>query len=225
MKLVVSVMPKSLEEAQGIDAMRYIDADIIEWRADFLHKEAILQVAPAIFEKFAGRELLFTLRTRAEGGEIDLDSAEYVQIIKDVAQLYQPEYIDFEYFSHKDVFEEMLDFPNLVLSYHNFQETPENMMEILSELTSLTPKVVKVSVMAHTEQDVLDLMNFTRGFKTLNPEQEYVTISMGKVGKVSRITSDVTGSSWSFASLDEASAPGQISLSSMKKIREILNED
>ena len=225
MKLVVSVMPKSLEEAQGIDAIRYIDADIIEWRADFLPKEAILQVAPAIFEKFAGRELLFTLRTRAEGGEIDLDSAEYVQIIKDVAQLYQPEYIDFEYFSHKDVFEEMLDFPNLVLSYHNFQETPENMMEILSELTSLTPKVVKVSVMAHTEQDVLDLMNFTRGFKTLNPEQEYVTISMGKVGKVSRITSDVTGSSWSFASLDEASAPGQISLSSMKKIREILNED
>ena len=225
MKLVVSVMPKSLEEAQGIDAMRYIDADIIEWRADFLPKEAILQVAPAIFEKFAGRDLLFTLRTRAEGGEIDLDSAEYVQIIKDVAQLYQPEYIDFEYFSHKDVFEEMLDFPNLVLSYHNFQETPENMMEILSELTSLTPKVVKVSVMAHTEQDVLDLMNFTRGFKTLNPEQEYVTISMGKVGKVSRITSDVTGSSWSFASLDEASAPGQISLSSMKKIREILNED
>ena len=225
MKLVVSVMPKSLEEAQGIDAMRYIDADIIEWRADFLPKEAILQVAPAIFEKFAGRELLFTLRTRAEGGEVDLDSAEYVQIIKDVAQLYQPEYIDFEYFSHKDVFEEMLDFPNLVLSYHNFQETPENLMEILSELTSLNPKVVKIAVMAHTEQDVLDLMNFTRGFKTLNPEQEYVTISMGKMGKVSRITSDVTGSSWSFASLDEASAPGQISLSSMKKIREILNED
>ena len=225
MKLVVSVMPKSLEEAQGIDAMRYIDADIIEWRADFLPKEAILQVAPAIFEKFAGRELLFTLRTRAEGGEIDLSSEEYVQIIKDVAQLYQPEYIDFEYFSHKDVFEEMLDFPNLVLSYHNFQETPDNMMEILSELTSLTPKVVKVSVMAHTEQDVLDLMNFTRGFKTLNPEQEYVTISMGKVGKVSRITSDVTGSSWSFASLDAVSAPGQISLSNMVKIREILNED
>lgn len=225
MKLVVSVMPKSLEEAQAIDANRYVDADIIEWRADFLPKDEILQVAPAIFEKFAGRELLFTLRTRAEGGEIDLSAQEYVQVIKDVTQLYQPEYVDFEYFGKKDVFDQMLDFPNLVLSYHNFQETPENMMEILSELTSLNPKVVKVSVMAHTEQDVLDLMNFTRGFKTLNPEQEYVTISMGKVGKVSRITSDVTGSSWSFASLDVASAPGQISLSNMKKIREILNED
>ena len=225
MKLIVSVMPRSIEEAQAIDVMRYHDADIIEWRADFLPKEAILQVAPAIFEKFAGRELVFTLRTRSEGGQIELSSEEYVQIIKEVAQLYQPDYIDFEYFSYKDVFDQMLDFPNLVLSYHNFQETPENLMEILSELTSLYPTVVKIAVMANTEQDVLDLMNFTRGFKTLNPEQEYVTISMGKVGKVSRITSDMTGSSWSFASLDEASAPGQISLSSMKKIRELLNED
>ncbi|HGR6201937.1 TPA: type I 3-dehydroquinate dehydratase [Streptococcus pneumoniae] len=224
MKLIVSVMPRSLEEAQALDATRYLDADIIEWRADYLPKEAILQVAPAIFEKFAGRELVFTLRTRSEGGEIDLSPEEYIHLIKEVAQFYQPDYIDFEYYSYKDVFEEMLDFPNLVLSYHNFQETPENMMEILLELTILNPKLVKVAVMAHTEQDVLDLMNYTRGFKTLNPEQEYVTISMGKVGKVSRITADVTGSSWSFASLDEVSAPGQISLASMKKIREILDE-
>lgn len=224
MKLIVSVMPRSLEEAQALDATRYLDADIIEWRADYLPKEAILQVAPAIFEKFAGRELVFTLRTRSEGGEIDLSPEEYIHLIKEVAQFYQPDYIDFEYYSYKDVFEEMLDFPNLVLSYHNFQETPENMMEILSELTILNPKLVKVAVMAHTEQDVLDLMNYTRGFKTLNPEQEYVTISMGRVGKVSRITADVTGSSWSFASLDEVSAPGQISLASMKKIREILDE-
>lgn len=58
MKLIVSVMPRSLEEAQALDATRYLDADIIEWRADYLPKEAILQVAPAIFEKFAGRELV-----------------------------------------------------------------------------------------------------------------------------------------------------------------------
>ena len=51
MKLVVSVTPRNLEEAQQIDAQRFIDADLIEWRADFLDKEEILKVAPAIFEK------------------------------------------------------------------------------------------------------------------------------------------------------------------------------
>ncbi len=224
MKLVVSVMPRNFEEAQAIDASRYQEADVIEWRADYLDKNDILQVAPAIFEKFAGREIVFTLRTREQGGEIELSGEEYVALIHDINNIYHPDYVDFEYFGHQAEFNQMMDYSNLCLSYHNFQETPENMMEILSELTSLSPKVVKVSVMAHTEQDVLDLMNYTRGFKTLNPEQEYVTISMGKMGKVSRITSDVTGSSWSFASLDEASAPGQISLSNMKKIREILDE-
>lgn len=69
----------------------------------------------------------------------------------------------------------MLDFPT-VLSYH-FQETPENMMEILSELTILIQNLLRLRWIA-TEQDVLDLMNYTRGFKKKksNPEQEYVTI-------------------------------------------------
>ena len=212
MKLVVSIMPRSLEEAQQLDSSRYEDADVIEWRADFLEKSEILTVAPAVFEKFAGRE-------------IELTNEEYVGILKDIQSIYHPDYIDFEYYSHREVFEEMLEFSNLVLSYHNFQETPENMMEILSELTSFSPKLVKVSVMAHNEQDVLDLMNYTRGFKTLNPEQEYVTISMGKVGKISRLTADLTGSSWSYARVGDESAPGQIPLENMRRIRELLNED
>lgn len=225
MKLVVSIMPRTLEEAQQLDRSRYDGADVIEWRADFLDKNEILTVAPAVFEKFAGREILFTLRTRGEGGQIDLTSEEYLSIIQDIQSIYHPDYIDFEFYSHREVFEQMLEFSNLVLSYHNFQETPENMMEILSELTSLSPKLVKVSVMAHNEQEVLDLMNYTRGFKTLNPEQDYVTISMGKVGKISRLTADLTGSSWSYASVGEESAPGQIPLENMRRIRELLNED
>ena len=182
MKLVVSIMPRTLEEAQQLDRSRYDGADVIEWRADFLDKNEILTVAPAVFEKFAGREILFTLRTRGEGGQIDLTSEEYLAIIQDIQSIYHPDYIDFEFYSHREV-------------------------------------------MAHNEQEVLDLMNYTRGFKTLNPEQDYVTISMGKVGKISRLTADLTGSSWSYASVGEESAPGQIPLENMRRIRELLNED
>lgn len=225
MKIVVPIMPRNLEEAQNIDVDRYQDADIIEWRADYLAKEDILKVAPAIFEKFVGRELIFTIRTSQEGGNLYLTDAEYASIIKEIQSLYQPDYVDFEYYSHPVAFEEMLGYSNLILSYHNFQDTPENLMEILSELTSLSPKVVKVAVTSKTEQEVLDLMNYTRGFKTLNPEQEFVTMSMGRLGKVSRIACDLIGSSWTFANLDEVSAPGQISVHNIKRIREVLSED
>ena len=224
MKIVVPIMPKSIADVEAIDVERLEDADLIEWRADVLPKEDILTVAPAVFEKFLGREIIFTIRTRQEGGNIDLTDQEYVALIKEVAVLYQPEFIDFEYYSHQAVFEQMLDFPNLVLSYHNFQETPENFMEIMSELTSLSPAVVKMAVMPCTEQDVLDVMNYTRGFKTLNAAQSYATMSMGDLGKLSRLSGRLTGSCWTFASLDEASAPGQISLGTMKKFLEELED-
>lgn len=225
MRIVVPVMPRSLEEANQIDVTKFDGVDIIEWRADVLSKDDILHVAPAIFEKFVGFEIIFTLRTNKEGGNIVLSDDEYISIIKDINALYQPEYIDFEYFSYRNVFDKMLEFPNLILSYHNFVETPENLMEVFSELTAVSPRVVKIAVMPKNEQDVLDLMNYTRGFKTLNPEQTYVTMSMGKLGQLTRMSGTLTGSDWTFASLDEASAPGQISLSNMKKIKEILDEN
>lgn len=224
MKIVVPVMPRNLEDVANIDLDRLAGADLIEWRADFLPKEEILRVAPAVFEKFVGREVVFTLRTSREGGNIELTNEEYIQILKEIAHLYQPEFIDFEYYSRKEVFDQMLEFPNLVLSYHNFEETPENYMEIMSELTSLSPAVVKMAVMAETEQDVLDVMNYTRGFKTLNAEQSYATMSMGNLGKLSRVAGMLTGSCWTFASLDEASAPGQLSLANVQKILTVLEE-
>ncbi|MGT2744087.1 type I 3-dehydroquinate dehydratase [Streptococcus phocae subsp. phocae] len=225
MKIVAPVMPRNFEEAQSIDISKYEDVNLIEWRADFLPKEDIVSVAPAIFEKFAGREIIFTLRTTLEGGNISLSDREYVDLIKEVSAIYNPDYIDFEYFSHQSVFHEMLDFPNLILSYHNFQETPENLMEAFSEMTKLAPRVVKIAVMPKSEQDVLDLMNYTRGFKALNPEQEFATMSMGKLGRISRLAGDVVGSSWTFVSLDQANAPGQVKLHDMKKIIAILESD
>ena len=225
MKIVVPVMPKNLEEAQSIDISKFDEVDIIEWRADFLDKDDIMTVAPAIFEKFLGREIIFTIRTDLEGGNISLSDEEYVELLKNIDALYHPDYIDFEYFSHKDVFQQMLEFPNLILSYHNFTETPENLMESFSELTALAPRVVKVAVMPQSEQDVLDLMNYTRGFKTLNPEQEYATMSMGKLGRVSHFAADIFGSSWSFASLDHVNTSDQVMLSDMRHIREVLDED
>lgn len=227
MKVVLPIIPKSLDEVEAIDSSKYDGVDIIEWRADYLAKEDILKVAPAIFEKFSGFEILFTIRTVNEGGFMTLDAEEYLAILKDIDALYHPDYIDFEYFTYKSHLDQLLSFPNLSLSYHNFQETPENLMEIFSELTTLTPRVVRIAVMPHNEQEVLDLMNYTRGFKSLNPEQTYATVSMGRFGKLSRISGDVTGSSWSIASPehDNAIAPGQITLKDMKRIMSILAED
>ncbi|WP_277296047.1 type I 3-dehydroquinate dehydratase, partial [Streptococcus hyointestinalis] len=91
MKIVVPVMPRSLEEAQAIDISRFHGVDIIEWRADVLPKDDIITVAPAIFEKFAGHEIIFTIRTSKEGGQLTLTSEEYVGLIREIDAIYHPD--------------------------------------------------------------------------------------------------------------------------------------
>ncbi len=77
-------MPRDLDEAQSIDISRFDDVDIIEWRADFLPKDDIMTVAPAIFEKFSGREIIFTIRTDKEGGNLSISDEEYVDLLKNI---------------------------------------------------------------------------------------------------------------------------------------------
>lgn len=222
MKLVVPVKPRSFEEATALDLSKYDGADIIEWRADFLPVDEILTVAPVIFEKFAGREVIFSLRTSEQGGQISLTSQAYVDLLKSIQTLYQPDYLDFEYYAHQEVFDQMTEYSNLILSYYNFERTPEQLMTMFSELTALSPRVIKFCVQPNNQQDVLDLMNFTRGFKTLNPNQDYVSIAMGEYGQVTRIFGQLFGSSWSSVKVDESLTSGQLSLLETKQILDIL---
>ena len=56
--------------------------DIVEWRADFLSADEILEMAPKFFEKFKESKILFTLRTVREGGNIQVSEKKYLQILK-----------------------------------------------------------------------------------------------------------------------------------------------
>lgn len=58
MRIVAPVMPRHFDEAQAIDISKYEDVNLIEWRADFLPKDEIVAVAPAIFEKTIRKLLL-----------------------------------------------------------------------------------------------------------------------------------------------------------------------
>ncbi len=62
------------------------------------------------------------------------------------------------------------------------------------------------------EQDVIDLMNFTRGFKALILSKSLYHVN-GKLGRFGHVLQEICGSiTWTFASLDNAGAPGQLVL-------------
>ena len=223
-KIVVPVLPTTVAEVQELNVEKYRKADIIEWRADFLGDiESILQAAPFIFEKFKDFSLLFTVRTANEGGNISISKKDYVTLLKKVAKL-GPDYIDIEYFSYRKALPQLLEFKEkIVLSYHNFFESPTDLNARMMKMQREETGFVKVAIMAQRECDVLDLLQITRDF-TMEYGPKFIGIAMGELGKISRVAGGLTGSVWTFVALDkeEGSAPGQLTLPQMLDVLDAL---
>lgn len=223
-KIVVPVLPTTVAEVQEINVEKYRKADIIEWRADFLGDiESILQAAPFIFEKFKDFSLLFTVRTANEGGNISISKKDYVTLLKKVAK-FDPDYMDIEYFSYRKALPQLLEFKEkIVLSYHNFFESPTDLTARMMKMQREETGFVKVAIMAQRECDVLDLLQITRDF-TMEYGPKFIGIAMGELGKISRVAGGLTGSVWTFVALDkeEGSAPGQLTLPQMLDVLDAL---
>ncbi|KXT76868.1 type I 3-dehydroquinate dehydratase [Streptococcus sp. DD12] len=225
MKIVVSITPKSIEEVSALSPENYKGADLIEWRADYLPVDLILEAAPLIFDKFSNHSLIFTIRTVEEGGNIQLEEETYLRLIEDISKSYTPAYLDVQYFTYPNVYAQVVSLGQVVLSYHDFSQLPADFSQRCQVLTDLKPAIVKIAVMPQKEMDVLQLMTWTREFKTQNPKQAYVTMAMGSLGRLSRLGADLSGSAWSFASVGKASAPGQVSLEDLLQVRRLLDAD
>lgn len=222
-KIVVPIMLTELAELEKVSVSDYRTADIVEWRADFLSADEILEMAPKFFEKFKESKILFTLRTVREGGNIQVSEKKYLEILKEILT-YNPAYIDVEFFTHGPSFAALKDFRDkMVLSYHNFDEVPSDLTNRLIKMHEEGTAFVKVAVMPERECDVLDLLQITRDM-TLEYGDHFISMAMGDLGRLSRISGYLTGSCWTFASLENSSAPGQISLKETEYILDILEK-
>ena len=222
-KIVVPIMLTELAELEKVSVSDYRTADIVEWRADFLSADEILEMAPKFFEKFKESKILFTLRTVREGGNIQVSEKKYLQILQEILT-YNPAYIDVEFFTHGPSFAALKDFRDkMVLSYHNFDEVPSDLTNRLIKMHEEGTAFVKVAVMPERECDVLDLLQITRDM-TLEYGDHFISMAMGDLGRLSRISGYLTGSCWTFSSLENSSAPGQISLKETEYILDILEK-
>lgn len=215
MKIVVPIMPKSLSELESLDLSKYAAADLIEWRADFLPLAELEKAAQTVKEKFPNQDIIFTYRTEDKPEKM-ISAAAYAALIDKFAGQFA--YIDIEKFSFPD----LLLPDNAIFSYHDFAQVPENLPDILAEMAAAAPKVVKFAGMPQTQADVLRLMSETLAMSEKHENQMFVTMAMRQLGKITRIASDSFGSCWTFAAVDATSAPGQLSLADLVKIREML---
>ncbi len=210
-KICVCVSKSDVQNAKKeIDYIRSLHY-LAEFRLDYLNE------IPNNLDTWNKRGVIATLRTVKQGGKANLTEEEYKKAILQIDKL-GFEFIDIEYDLGKD-----LDFSELnskiVLSYHNFAETPKNIVEIISKMEILGTPYLKVATLINNINDNFLLFNALKKFPNL------IAFGMGVKGEFSRILSLKYGSpfTYSFLPTGKAVAPGQIDLSTLTDMYGVLN--
>ncbi len=227
-QICIPLTGKNLEE---IDAQLEViipkKPDIIELRADFLSnisdEDNVIKVINSIAYK-TDIPLLFTIRSSREGGEpIALNELEVLDLLKVVCSKKNVYMIDYELESKREYVKELLAYgkaqdKKVILSYHNFNETPmnEELVEKILLMDQLGADHAKVAVMPNSQTDVFLLLELTRKL-TSELNIPITAMSMGEIGKVSRALGWIYGSRITFAVGAESSAPGQIEIEALRK--------
>ena len=113
---------------------------------------------------------------------------------------------------------------HVIASFHNFDRTPdrEELIRRLTRMQEMGADVAKIAVMPQSREDVMTLMEATMEADH-SLDIPVVTMSMGRLGVLSRLAGTLTGSAMTFASVGEASAPGQIPIEQMRVFCQLLS--
>ena len=208
--------------------------DLIELRIDFyqdIHDLGKVNEMLKMVKENTNKPILFTYRSLREGGQIQLSNEEYCALVECACQSGCVDLIDIELMSGKLVVYQLVEMIHqhhlsVIMSYHNFDMTPDSkdLQEYLESMEVLDADILKIAVMPQSREDVVRLMTVTAQMSE-KINRPLVTMSMGKLGVVTRISGELTGSSITFASGGKASAPGQIGVDDMNDILEVLHCD
>jgi 3-dehydroquinate dehydratase-1 len=222
-KIVAPIVASSQEEiVQRALEMSKLPIDAVEWRADFFKDiEDIGQAVSALGEvrrNIGEKLLLFTLRTRAEGGNTDISAGDYLKLNEAVAQSGCADIIDVEMMGENAAqIISILRRTGVIalISNHDFEKTPseDEIISRLQKMQDMGGDILKIAVMPRSPVDVITLIAATEKMRRLHAQRPLVTMAMSGMGLVSRISGEVFGSAMTFGSAGDISgisAPGQI---------------
>lgn len=204
-------MPALLHELKQVSAL---PADLYEWRVDCFFGDPLTAIS-SLREALPGKPFLFTVRTKAEGGQAELSPEEYERLVLSLLDSGACELIDIELSCGEERVERLVTAAHdrgvlAVVSKHDFQKTPTE-AELVSTLlcmSQLGADLPKYAVMPQTRRDVLTLLSATvSAAEQVGP---VITMSMGELGKITRVSGAYFGSCVTFGAGESASAPGQI---------------
>ena len=234
-KICVPVTGTTEEKiCQEAKAAKKAAADLVEWRADFFEKlmdqEACDQILEKLSEILEETPLLFTIRTSEEGGNITISPEGYSACNINAAKSKKADLVDVEVMKNSDekkklVEELQKEGVKVIASSHDFEKTdsPEILLNRFREMEKSGADILKMAVMPHGFEDVAAIMEATNAMSK-ECGKPLVSMAMGSIGSISRISGENFGSAITFGTVGAASAPGQFPIGELRSLLEALHQ-
>lgn len=174
-------------------ANRY--ADLMEWRLDLCGSIVNLTA----FKKMVQIPLIITLNQAPR-------SYDWLRELN-------PDYLDLPHTISDQELKEASKYFRVILSYHNFEETPHEIVAIHDQLAKRGSFLVKIATTAQSTHDTLRVLDCVK-------KKGCIGIAMGKKGEPSRILGPFCGSPWTYAPVteDQLTASGQLMIKDLLSI-------
>jgi 3-dehydroquinate dehydratase/shikimate dehydrogenase len=185
-------------------------ADLIEIRLDYLRDfdfakpenlGSLLEDKPL--------PVIITCRSIAEGGRQAIDDQIRLRLLIEGARN-GADYCDIEAAHYEQAASLAPDPSRLILSHHNFKETPPDLFEIYYRQSRLPAAVHKIVTRANSVTDTLSIFQLLK--QAREDGQNMIALAMGEPGIITRILGPSAGSYLTYGSLARGaeSAPGQL---------------
>lgn len=213
--ICIPIVGPSMEKAlKDISAAEKI-ADVIELRLDLIARFDLSRLMKA-----ATLPLIATNRTKLEGGQFKGSEAERVRILRQAMQA-GVDYIDVETSTPRELLQSVLENKGetqVILSHHNFTNTPEDLEPLYEIMCDLPGDVLKIATYAQDISDNLKMFELLKRAKKEN--RKLIALCMGESGEISRALSPLLGGFLTFGALEtgKESAPGQIPVNVLKNV-------
>ncbi|WP_459479296.1 type I 3-dehydroquinate dehydratase [Clostridium saccharoperbutylacetonicum] len=234
-KICVPIVGRTKEELiEEVEALKDISLDVVEWRVDYYENvediERVKELLVSLRKLLSNTPILFTFRSKKEGGEKEVSTNYYAKLNKEIAATRLVDLIDVELFTGDEIVKDIVAYAHdsevkVVMSNHDFFKTPvqEEIVSRLRKMQELGADLPKIAVMPQNKSDVLVLLSATNEMVENYAEGPIITMSMAGTGVISRLAGEVFGSALTFGAAKKASAPGQIGVADLRTVLNILH--
>jgi 3-dehydroquinate dehydratase/shikimate dehydrogenase len=200
--LCVSLTPRTLDEVFSSDLT---GADCVEVRLD--HLDDPRESVHARWDRLP-LPVIATCRGQERGGEFKGSVDEEIRILQCAVEN-GAKLVDIDY-----RFAKSFAGAQVIGSFHDFRQTPEDLHLILERASASPVEVAKVATFVNSWADNRRLFALM-SHQWLKP---VIVTGMGDTGQITRVIGPARGSFLSYAASTRQSAPGQLSLSEMLNV-------